>query len=56
MSKAASAVSIIGGADGPTSVFILGKGREKNIFKRFRIWRQNKKYRRKRTDRSLSWV
>lgn len=48
MSKAASAVSIIGGADGPTSVFILGKGREKNIFKRFRIWRQNKKYRRKR--------
>ncbi len=49
MSKAASAVSIIWGADGPTSIFILGKkGREKNIFKLFQIWRQNKKYRRKR--------
>lgn len=47
MSKAA--ISIIGGADGPTSVFIVGKkGREKNILKRFQIWRQNKKYRRKR--------
>ena len=29
--KRASAVSVIGGADGPTSVFILGK-KEKNLF------------------------
>lgn len=45
--KRASGVSIIGGADGPTSVFILGK-KEKNLFRRIQqAWRQGK-YRRKR--------
>lgn len=47
--KAASAVSVIGGADGPTSIFLVGSGRrERNIFKRFRMWRQSKKYQKKR--------
>lgn len=49
MSKKANAVSVIGGADGPTSIFMVGNSsKEKNILKRFRIWRQQKKYRRKR--------
>lgn len=35
MSKAAKSVSIIGGSDGPTSVFLVGnKYKEKNLFKR----------------------
>jgi len=37
MSKKASAVSVIGGADGPTSVFLIG-GKEKNIFRRIKKW------------------
>lgn len=49
MSKAARAVSVIGGADGPTSVFVVGKGgRERNPFRRLRIWRERKRYQRKR--------
>lgn len=47
MKKSAGAVSIIGGADGPTSVFIAGRT-EKNIFKRFQMYIRNRKYRRKR--------
>lgn len=45
--KRASAVSVIGGADGPTSVFILGK-KEKNLFRRIKHAICNRKYRRKR--------
>ncbi len=45
--KRASAVSVIGGADGPTSVFILGK-KEKNLFRRMQHAVYNRKYRRKR--------
>lgn len=47
MKKSAGAVSVIGGANGSTSVFIVGR-REKNIFKRFRLYLQNRKYRKKR--------
>jgi len=47
MSKKASAVSVIGGADGPTSVFLIG-GKEKNIFRRIKNGFLNRKYRRKR--------
>ncbi len=43
MGKSASSVSIIGGADGPTSIFIAGKGgkvklitRIKNYFRKMR--------------------
>lgn len=37
MSKAASSVSIIGGSDGPASIFLVGKKyREKNPIKRFK--------------------
>lgn len=48
MSKAAKAVTIIGGADGPTSVFLVGHGKkEKNIFKRINMEYRDWKYRRK---------
>lgn len=47
MSKKASAVSIIGGADGPTSIFVIG-GKEKNIFRRIKNKLLNWKYQRKR--------
>lgn len=50
----ASAVSIIGGADGPTSVFLIGR-REKNPFRRMKHAALNGKYRRKRriAERSI---
>ncbi|NBH83386.1 hypothetical protein D7X88_11365 [bacterium C-53] len=48
MSKVARAVSVIGGADGPTSVFLIGPGKEKNIFKRMKMEYGNWKYRRRR--------
>lgn len=47
MNKKANTVSIIGGADGPTSVFVVG-GKEKNIFRRMKIDLFVWKYRRKR--------
>ncbi len=50
--KAATSVSIIGGADGPTSVFLVGKAgkdhKEKNIFRRIRNDCRNRHWRRKR--------
>lgn len=46
MKKSAGAVTIIGGADGPTSVFIAGR-REKNVFKCFRMYMLSRKYRKK---------
>lgn len=47
--KAARSVSIIGGADGPTSIFIVGKGgKEKNIFRRIKNRLRNERYDRKR--------
>ncbi len=39
MGKRAEAVSIIGGTDGPTSVFIVGKGKEKRS-----IWQRMQAY------------
>lgn len=47
MGKAAKSYSIIGGADGPTSVFIAGH-KEKNIFKRIKMNALNKKNKKKR--------
>lgn len=48
MSKVARAVSVIGGADGPTSVFLVGSGKEKNIFKRMKTEYRNWKYKKRR--------
>ena len=52
--RSASAVSIIGGADGPTSVFIIGK-KEKNLFRRMKRVFYNGRYRRKKrlAERSI---
>lgn len=47
MSKVAKSASVIGGADGPTSIFLLG-GKEKNIFRRIKNNLRNWKYRQKR--------
>lgn len=45
MPKAAKSCTVIGGADGPTSIFIAGKNdREKNIFKRLKSYILNKRY------------
>jgi len=46
MGKAAKSYSIIGGADGPTLVFIVGH-KEKNIFKRIKMNVLNKKHKKK---------
>lgn len=50
--KAATSVSVIGGEDGPTSVFLVGKAeknhKEKNIFRRIRNDYRNRRWRRKR--------
>lgn len=48
MSKAAKSVSIIGGADGPTSIFLIGHGKEKNILKRMKMEYWNRKYKKRR--------
>ncbi len=48
MSKVARAVSVIGGADGPTSVFLVGPGKEKNIFKRMKTEYRNWRYKKRR--------
>ncbi len=48
MKKSAKAVSIIGGADGPTSIFIVGRHKEKNFFRRIKSAYINRKYKRKR--------
>ena len=53
--KEATSCSVIGGADGPTSIFLVGGGRDKNIFRRtkndFRNWRYQNK--RKRAEKSI---
>lgn len=47
--KAAKSTTIIGGADGPTSVFLVGRRTaDKNIFRRIRNGFRQWKYRRKR--------
>lgn len=54
MKKAVSAASIIGGADGPTSIFLAGR-KEMNILQRVKSTFLNKKYKRKRAraERSI---
>lgn len=47
MKKDASAVSVIGGADGPTSIFLVGR-KEMNILQRIKASFFNRKYIRKR--------
>lgn len=51
--KSSSAISIIGGADGPTSVWIAGRTKEKNVFRRWKryIWQWQQK---KKRDRVLA--
>lgn len=56
MKKSAKAVSIIGGADGPTSIFIAGRHKEKNIFRRIKTACTNKKYKVKRALAAKSIV
>ena len=51
--KSSSAISIIGGADGPTSVWIAGKTKEKNLLRRLRNNIRKGRYRKKR-DRALA--
>ena len=48
-------VSIIGGADGPTSIFVVGR-KEKNILKRINITFLNRQYKRKRALAATSIV
>lgn len=49
MGKLATSVSIIGGADGPTSVFLVGsKHKDKNLFRRIKHKLINRKYKKKR--------
>lgn len=43
MSKKAEAVSIIGGADGPTSVFVVKKGAKQNLKQKIARWKYNRK-------------
>lgn len=43
MSKKAEAVSIIGGADGPTSVFVVKKGAKQNLKQKIAKWKYNRK-------------
>ncbi len=45
--KQKSAVTIIGGADGPTSVFVAGKTGEKNLYRRLKNYFFNKRYQKK---------
>lgn len=52
MKKEAEAVSIIGGADGPTSVFIAGRLSKKRSIKR-RVRQCIYKYRRKRAEKRI---
>lgn len=53
MAKRAEAVTIIGGADGPTSVFIAGKGKHKKSLKqRIRVFFYDKK--KKRAERRIT--
>lgn len=53
--KRARAASIIGGSDGPTSIFIVGQ-KEKNIFRRIRFSLQNRRYKRKRASAAKSII
>lgn len=41
--KAASAVSVIGGSDGPTSYFVLSKNKKQTLKQRFYKWKYNRK-------------
>lgn len=50
-----SSISVIGGADGPTSVFIAGR-KEKNLLRRIRRAVYDRKYRRKRKTAERSIV
>lgn len=55
MKKDVSSTSIIGGADGPTSIFLVGR-REMNIFQRIKSAFFNGKYKRKRARAKRSIV
>lgn len=46
--KGACAVSVIGGNDGPTSIFLAGKSGGQNLFSRIKNSCRKKRYRRKR--------
>lgn len=47
--KAASAVTVIGGSDGPTSIFLAGgKSKEKNLWRRWKMSYRSAKRKRKR--------
>lgn len=48
MSKSAKSISIINGSDGPTSIFVTGKGTDKNLFHNLQHKIKNKKYKHKR--------
>lgn len=56
MSKSINSVSIIGGADGPTSIFLVGsKYKDKNVIRQMHRQIQNKKnqIKRKRAEKSI---
>lgn len=54
--KSASAVTVIGGSDGPTTIFLAGgKTKEKNVWKRWKMAYRNarRRWKRKRAARSI---
>lgn len=53
--KEVTSSTVIGGADGPTSIFLAGKGRDKNIFRRIRNDCRTKRYqgRRRKAEKSI---
>ena len=55
--KKASAVTVIGGSDGPTSIFLAGGGKtkEKNLYRRWKMAYRNakRKRRRKKAEKSI---
>lgn len=54
--KKVTSSTVIGGADGPTSIFLAGKGRDKNIFRRIRNDCRTKRYQGKRRKGEKSIV
>ncbi len=54
--KAAMAVSVIGASDGPTSIWLAGREKEKNPFRRLKTAYRNKKRqaRRRRAERTIT--
>ncbi|MCM1537307.1 MAG: sodium ion-translocating decarboxylase subunit beta [bacterium] len=54
--KAASAATVIGGSDGPTSIFLAGGGntKEKNLYRRWVTAYRNARYRHKRAKAERS--